>query len=58
MRKDYRNRRLGDSIVLAQERMRRLYRQETRLQKRAVTNYSHQQMADLTKNATKPRQRR
>ena len=58
MQKGYHNRRLGDSIVLVQERMRRLYQQEIKLQKQVATNYSHQQMADLTKDATKFHQRR
>ena len=58
MQKGYHNRRLGDSIVLVQERMRRLYQQEIKLQKQVATNYSHQQMVDLTKDATKFHQRR
>ena len=58
MQKGYHNRRLGDSIVLVQERMRRLYQQEIKLRKQAATNYFHQQMVDLTKDATKFHQQR
>ena len=53
MQKDYHNRRLGDSIDLARERIHRLYQQEIKLQKQVVTNYFHQQIADLTKDDTR-----
>ena len=58
MQRDYHNRRQGDSIVLARGRMHRLYQQEIRQQKQAAINYSHQKLVDLTKDATKFRQRR
>ena len=58
MRKDYHNRLLGDSIVLAREKIHRLYQQEIKLQKQAATNYFHQQIADLTKDDTRFHQRR
>ena len=58
MRKDYRNRRLEDLIVLARERIQRLFQRGIKLQKQVATNYFHQQIADLTKDDTRFHQRR